>query len=68
MCSAYIAAAYFNFGVNGNSSKSNPMLIIDPKLHNDLVFAIPECVGDEMPRRFFGRAARVVQRDKLLPS
>jgi len=26
------------------------MLIIDPKLQNDLVFAIPECVGDEMPR------------------
>lgn len=43
------------------------MLIIDPKLQNDLVFAIPECVGNEMPRGFFSRGARVVQRDKLLP-
>ena len=43
------------------------MLIIDLKLQNDLVFAIPECVGDEVPRRFFSRGARVVQRDKLLP-
>ena len=42
------------------------MLIIDQKLQNDLVFAIPECVGNEMPRGFFSRGARVVQRDKLL--
>jgi len=43
------------------------VLIISSKLENDLVFAIPECVSDEMPRGFFSRCARVVQRDKLLP-
>jgi hypothetical protein len=67
MCSAYIAAADFNFGVSGNISKLNPVLIIDLKLQNNLVFAIPGCVGDEMLRGFFSRGARVVQRDKLLP-
>lgn len=32
-----------------------------------MVFTIPECVGDEIPRGFFSSGARLVQRDKLLP-